>query len=381
MNFLLIAVIVLAVLTVAQILRLLDLSSKLGGKNADETTYDDNNRQGRNLLLFMILFVGSTIYMTIRWKHVILPEAASVHGADYDNLMMISMIIICTVFLITQPLLFWFSYKYRGIKGRKATYFSHNNKLEVIWTLVPAAALAVLILYGLNVWNTIMFPDTTNTETLHVEVYAKQFDWTARYAGKDNKLGKGNVRFVGGQNITGLVSKSTAEARIKELSEEIVSAQKIVDSNPNYIKVDKAQKNIEKLTKMKKVVKAIELQTTMDDLKNAEDDVQVKEIHLPVNKQVQLHFRSQDIIHSAYLPHFRVQMNCVPGALTSFAFVPNKTTQEMRDELGNQEFDYVLLCNKICGAAHYNMQIKVVVESEEEYNKWMESQKPLSASL
>ena len=96
---------------------------------------------------------------------------------------------------------------------------------------------------------------------------------------------------------------------------------------------------------------------------------------MPVNKQVLMKFRSQDVIHSAYLPHFGVQMNCVPGMNTQFAFTPTKTTKQMRSELENDEFDYVLLCNKICGAAHYNMQIKVIVESQEEYDAWLNEQK------
>lgn len=381
MNFLLIAVIVLAVLTVAQIIRLLNLSSKLGGKNADDITTGDNNRQGTNFLIFMILFMVSVFYMTYRWWDVMLPPASSEHGVEYDGLMQITMIIICLVFLITQPMLFWFAFKYRGVKGRKATFFSHNNKLELIWTVIPAVALAVLITYGLSIWNDVMFPNTKDKETIYMEVYAKQFDWTARYAGADNKLGKGNVRYVGGNNITGLVSKTTTDARLKSLSEDIASAQKIAETSKNAFKVKNAEENIKKLMKMKKSVQAIALQSTEEALMMGEDDIQVKEIHLPINKQVQMRFRSQDIIHSAYMPHFRVQMNCVPGAETLFTFTPTKTTADMKAETGDDKFEYVLMCNKICGAAHYNMQIKVVVEDEASYQKWLSEQKTLISSL
>ena len=112
--------------------------------------------------------------------------------------------------------------------------------------------------------------------------------------------------------------------------------------------------------------------------------------------------RSQDVLHSAYMPFFRAQMNCVPGMITEFAFTPNKTTEEMRQDpdiiskvkkinklraekskeliingdvaLDPYEFDFLLLCNKICGASHYNMQMKIIVESKEEYAKWMSEQ-------
>ena len=73
-------------------------------------------------------------------------------------------------------------------------------------------------------------------------------------------------------------------------------------------------------------------------------------------------------------------MNCVPGLSTQFAFTPTKTTQEMKETEG-EDFEYVLLCNKICGSAHFNMQMKFVVESEEDYNKWIASQKTLKNTL
>ncbi|MGB1294488.1 MAG: cytochrome c oxidase subunit II transmembrane domain-containing protein [Flavobacteriales bacterium] len=380
MNFLLIIVLVIAVVTIAQVLRLMELSSKIGGEDVNDVTDKDNNKQGRNLLIFGILFILAFFYQTYRWGGLALPEAASEHGVGYDNLMNVTMGIIIFVFLVTMPLLFWFSYKYRGVNGRKAVFFSHNNKLELIWTVIPAIALTVLITYGMSLWNDIMFPENPK-DSLQVEVYAKQFDWTVRYSGEDNKLGKANVRYVGGQNITGVISKSTSHARIAELSDEIKTLKTKVATNKNAIKVRKAEDDIKSISKKIDVVKAIELQTTIDDLKAAEDDIVVKELHLPIGKQVQLNFRSQDIIHSAYLPHFRVQMNCVPGANTSFTFVPTKTTEEMRTITENSEFDYVLMCNKICGAAHYNMQLKVVVESEEDYKKWLSEQKTLTASL
>ena len=135
---------------------------------------------------------------------------------------------------------------------------------------------------------------------------------------------------------------------------------------------------------------------------NGLDDVVVQELHLPVGREVIFKMRSQDVLHSAYMPHFRAQMNCVPGMITEFAFTPVTTTEEMRQNpdmiakvkkinkirkenskelVANGEealepyiFDYVLLCNKICGASHYNMQMKIVVETEEEYEQWIAQQ-------
>jgi cytochrome c oxidase subunit 2 len=155
-----------------------------------------------------------------------------------------------------------------------------------------------------------------------IEVYGKQFQWTARVAGTDNKLGNANYKLVTSKNSLGV---------------------------------------------------------DMED-ENAVDDKLVREVHLVVDKPVLLKFRSQDVIHSAFLPHFRVQMNCVPGLLTKFAFTPTQTTAEMKEQEG-EDFEYILLCNKICGAAHYNMQMTFIVETQVEYDTWITSKKTLSEKL
>ncbi len=340
-TLLIIVVAILGALAIGQAVRVFELSSAIKGSDDDVNVTDKDNRtQGLLLLLFLFLFFGAFAWMVIEWDSVTLPVAASLHGLEIDNLWAISMGVIVVAFLITQPLLFGFSYLFRGNKKRKAVYMEHNNKLELFWTGVPAVVLAGLILYGLTTWSGVMNP-TNEQEPLVVEVYAKQFGWQARYAGGDNKLGYANVRLVEGVNTLG------------------------VDA---------------------------------DDI-NSLDDVITNELHLPKDRPVLFKFRSQDVIHSAFLPHFRVQMNCVPGSKTQFQFIPNKTTAEMRNEpevvekvktineiraaKGEDpwEFDYVLMCNKICGSAHYNMQMKVVVDTQEEFDKWMKEQKSFAELL
>lgn len=300
-------------------------------------TEKDNHTQGILFALFGVFFYGLMIYCFVEYTVILLPDAASVEGEKYDQLFLLTMVLILIVQAITQFLLFYFAFKYRGIKGRKALFYADSHKLEMIWTIIPAVVLAVLVLYGLSVWNDVM--DTSDAENpLIVEVYAKQFQWEARYAGKDNTLGNANVRNIKGINTMGV---------------------------------------------------------DMTD-KNAADDIPVRELHLPKGRQVIFKFRSQDVLHSAYMPHFRAQMNCVPGMVTQFSFTPNMTTEEMRaneetmakveginkirKEKGEDtyEFDYLLLCNKICGASHYNMQMKIVVEEEADFNKWLNAQKTIT---
>ena len=338
-------ILVLIGISVWQIAKIFELSQSKK-ENTQVANDNDNRYNGQLMFAFLLFIYGITLYSFWKWGDVLLPEAASEHGSEYDNLMWISFAIIFFVQTITQALLHYFAYKYHGKKGQKALFYADNDRLEALWTIIPVITLAGLILYGLYTWTDIMSVEE-NEDALVVELYAQQFNWKARYAGNDGVLGDANVRFLqdfDGRNLVGIDA-----------------------TDPNGL-----------------------------------DDVIVQELHLPVGREVIFKMRSQDVLHSAYMPFFRAQMNCVPGMITEFAFTPNKTTSEMRldpdvvakvkkinkiraenskDLVANGEealepyvFDYLLLCNKICGASHYNMQMKIVVDTPEEFEKWMADQ-------
>jgi cytochrome c oxidase subunit 2 len=310
--------VVLGIIAISKVVSVLEMVSTAKGENSYMPNAKENRFQARLMPVFLIAYFGFIIWQLVVWGDRMLPEAASEHGVVVDELMNITWIVITPVFVITHILLFYFAWKYAYDKNRKATYFSHSNKLEVLWTAIPAIVLLVLILYGLSIWNEITTPLTAEDDKIEIELYARQFDWTARYSGEDGKFGKANVRLIEGINMLGI--DSTDE--------------------------------------------------------NAWDDKYVKaEFYLPVDKDIQFYFRAQDVIHSAFMPHFRAQMNCVPGMTTRFKFKPIKTTEEMRVITGNPEFEYYLLCNKICGAAHYNMKMEIKVVSQEDYDTWLSEQK------
>jgi cytochrome c oxidase subunit II len=318
MTILVIVAVLMVVASGVQILKVSELVATSKGAKIYEISEKESKLQGFLMLIFVILYFVAFAWQVWEWWGLRLPESASEHGLGYDNLMNVTLWFITPVFFVTHVALGWFCYKYAFSSSRKADYFTHSNKLEMIWTIIPSIALAVLILYGLSQWNTIMTPISDEEDHVLVELYAKQFDWTARYAGEDGKLGRANFKLIEGTNALG----------IDETDE------------------------------------------------NAADDKIVKgEFHLPIGKPVQFVFRAQDVMHSAYMPHFRAQMNCVPGLKTAFNFVPRKTTKEMQEITGNEDFQYILLCNKICGAAHYNMQMDIIVESQEDYDKWIAEQK------
>lgn len=348
----LLVIIVLVLLAVAlwQLSKIFDLTQVGANANSEVATDKDNTLNGYLMFAFLGFIYIFTIYSLWAWGGLILGQSASAHGPMVDTLMNISWVLIFIVQVLTQGLLHYFAFKYRGKEGQKALYFSDSNKLEMLWSIIPSVTLAGLILFGLYAWTEIMFFDEEEDHIV-VEVYAKQFSWEVRYAGEDNVLGKANVRLIEGINTMG---------------------------------VDMADPN-------------------------AQDDITATAIHLPKGKKVLFKFRSQDVLHSAYFPHFRAQMNVVPGMVTQFAFEPTVTTEDMRntkemkDKVANintiraerskdivakggealdpYEFDYLLICNKICGTSHYNMQLKVVVQEQADFDAWLKEQTVISASV
>jgi cytochrome c oxidase subunit 2 len=315
-----------------QITRVMNLRSVI----ADD---HDNDKQGKYFLAFTVFLYAMMIYCLLAMNVLMLPESASIEGEHDDNLFDITFWLIGIVQFIMQFLIFYFTYKYRGRKDRKAKFFADSHQLEIIWTIIPAVVLVVLIGYGLWQWNEVM-DLSDEKDAVVIEVYSQQFRWDARYAGEDNTLGLGNVNYIDINNL-------------------------------NTMGVD------------------------MTD-PNAQDDKQVTELVLPKGRKIHFKFRSQDVLHSAYMPHFRAQMNCVPGMVTEFGFTPKFTTEEMRlnPEVMDKtnainkirkakgedpyEFDYLLLCNKICGQAHFNMQMKITVLEQDEYDKWIAARPTLA---
>lgn len=373
-----IVVIMLALfILIVQIFNILKLISEYTGKNF----FNPNRTNARLMIVFLVLGLIGTAWEFAVHGPLTLPEAASEHGKYIDLMFDITLYLTLFVFVVTQVALFVFAYLYQEKKGKKATFYAHNNRLEVIWTVIPAIALTVLVMNGFSMWSKIT--DKAPEEALEIEVFAYQFGWKARYAGADGVLGQSNFNLISASNelgvaVTGEYTKILAEA--KETLEAAETEYEFLNRNTNptpaeaeaiadiAVKLKRAQGHYNRLL-------ALEGNKRVFD-GTGFDDIIPNEIHIPVDEPVLLRFRARDVIHSAYLPYFRVQMNCVPGMPTQFWFKPTKTTAQMREELNDPNFDYYMICAKICGAAHFNMKMKVVVESKDDYNKWIKAQKP-----
>ena len=299
---------------IGKILKVYDLSGEIQGK---KSTVNWSKIQG-------VLFVVALVFglYGVYWSYSVqgamsITEAASEHGKDIDFMFNITLIITTIVFIITHILLFGFSFKYRGSEKKKAYFYPHNNAVERLWTIIPAITLTILVLLGFFTWRNITNVSKTDQDkALKLEVTGEQFKWSIRYSGNDNLIGLRNYKLTTPTNNLGI----------------------------DYTK------------------------------RESHDDQLAGEIVLPVNRPVRVTVNSKDVLHSFYISDFRVQVNAVPGMPTYFQFTPIYTTAQMREKLNNPKFDYILLCAKICGSGHYNMQAKVTVVSDAEYQAWITKQ-------
>jgi len=315
MSLIIVLSVVLILAILFMIFRVSNLVSIAKGKSASKI--DPNNSiHGFLFVVFMVLsLVGFFWYSYAHFDSYTLP-IASVHGKRTDELFWITMGVTVVAFVIISIVMFVFIFQYRYKEGRKAKFYPDNHYLELTWTIIPAIVLAVLIFTGLKAWNDITGEASKDAEV--IELVAQQFAWTARYPGvKDNQLGKVNY--------------------------------KLIDNFGNEFGLDLKDKN------------------SFDDFKSLE-------LHLPKGKEILLKIRAKDVLHSVFLPHFRVKMDAVPGMPTQFKFIVTKSTEDMRTETGNPNFNYELACTEICGRGHFSMKMSVIVHEEEDYERWKASQ-------
>lgn len=299
---------------IGKILKVYEISREMQG-----TKSSFNFRRFQGVLLGILLIVG--LY-GVYWSYSVqgamsVHESASEHGLEIDFMFNITLILTTIVFILTHIALFGFSFKYRGSDNKKAYFYPHNDSLEKIWTITPAIALTIMVILGFFTWRSItIVSEADKKSAINIEVTGEQFKWSLRYGGADNQIGLRNYKLTTPTNGLGIDFKD----------------------------------------------------------QKSWDDKLTSEIVIPINKPVRFIIGSKDVLHSFYMPDFRVQMNAVPGMPTSFQFTPRLTTAQMREKRNNPKYDYVLLCAKICGAGHYNMQAKVTVVSEAEYATWLAKQ-------
>ncbi len=211
-----------------------------------------------------------------------LPEQASTYAPKIDGMFHLIMWITGVVFVIVEAILLYFLWRYRHREGQPAHYTHGNNRLEVVWTIVPALICVMLALLSRRIWDEIK--EEMPHDALQIQVTGEQFAWNFRYPGADGKFG------------------------------------------------------------------------TPDDI------ITLNQLHFPVGKPVVVELTSKDVIHSFFLPEFRVKQDAVPGMKTHIWFE------------GNRVGHWEIACAELCGLGHFRMKGFVTVDTPEDYQKWLAEQ-------
>lgn len=330
--------VILILIVLVQVGKVTELTAQIKGEN--EVLRDNSKWNGWLSVAFMIIFLSGVFISAYEYKNEMMGygphQAASAHGSALDDMFNITLVLTGIVFVLCHIALFWFAYKYRWQEGRKAQFIAHDNRLELIWTAVPAVVMTILVVRGLNAWNMVMADVKQDEDYIEIEATGQQFNWIIRYPGPDGKLGARNFKLTKPNNQLGM---------------------------------------------------------DFTDPKTWDDVIPGQELYLPVGKKVRVRITAKDVLHNFYLPHFRVKMDAVPGMPTYFIFTPIKTTSEYRNELRKydeynlpsdaadptgpkrwENFEYELACAELCGKGHYSMKRILRVVSQEEFDAWYKKQ-------
>lgn len=227
------------------------------------------------------------------------PPNFTTGGAQIDGLLNFIFWLTFVVFIAVQAVFVVYLVKYRRREGQRAYYCHGNNLLEIVWTSIPVLIFLGLAIYSNRLWAEIH--SDPPADALQVNVSAFQFGWDFRYPGADGKLGSVEIEKISNENKFGIPEDDEA----------------------------------------------------------GKDDFTSSELVIPYGKPIHIVLNSRDVIHSFYVPFFRLYQDAVPGRTISWVWF-------RVERPGNFE----LACSQLCGTGHYNMKAPIRVVSQEEYDKW-----------
>ena len=247
-----------------------------------------------------------------------MPPAASAHAGEIDQMMVLVHWLMLVLFVGWGAFFLYVLVKFRRGANPKASYLGAKGKLSKgLEVAVAVIEVVLLVFYAIPAWARRVSSLPAESEAVVVRVVGQQFAWEVHYPGPDGKFGRTDVKLVSADNPLGL-DRSDPDAK--------------------------------------------------DDF-NSEN-----QLHVQVNRPVLVHLSSKDVIHSFGLYEMRVKQDAVPGLQIPVWFIPTVTTAEMRQKLANPMFDYEISCSQLCGLGHFRMRGFVVVDSAEDYQKFIADQ-------
>jgi cytochrome c oxidase subunit 2 len=247
-----------------------------------------------------------------------MPPAASAHAGEIDQMMVLVHWLMLVLFVGWGAFFLYVLVRFRRGANPRANYLGAKGKLSKgLEVAVAVVEVVLLVFYAIPAWARRVQNLPSESEAVVVRVVGQQFAWEVHYPGPDGKFGRTDVKLVSADNPLGL-DRRDPDAK--------------------------------------------------DDF-NSEN-----QMHVQVNRPVLVHLSSKDVIHSFGLYEMRVKQDAVPGLQIPVWFIPTVSTAEMRARTGKADFDYEIACSQLCGLGHFRMRGFLVVDSADDYQKWMADQ-------
>lgn len=277
----------------------------------------------------LTLLAGVILTLVSLWygqNHGLLPEAASDEAALIDGLFNSMMTVSIGLFILVQGVLIISAIRFRRRAGDNTDGppIHGNIPLEIVWTAIPAVIVLVIGVYSFDIYKAM-----------------GGFDPQAA-----TDPGIAQVAMLPGESATGLIDPSS-QPKPRHMHNHValgVGAFPEDEGRPADVTID---------------VMGLQYAWIFT---YPDSGVTSGEMHIPVNKEVQLNIKAQDVLHAFWLPEFRLKQDAIPGRDTELRFVPR--------HIGT----YPVICAELCGAYHGAMNTKLYVQSQEEYDSWLQEQ-------
>ncbi|MGE3805338.1 MAG: cytochrome c oxidase subunit II [Gemmataceae bacterium] len=288
-----------------------------------------------SIVFGLVLFLCGLSFVIAPMMGWWLPKNVSTFGPAVDNLFYLILGITGFFFILTEALLVYNMWAYTHKEGEKSLYIHSHHGLEIFWTAVPGAILLLLAILQISTWAEIKYQSSMPDPDVIMEVSARQFEWRVRYPNEPEQ--KELVK----QGPQGWEKGKPPPARVR----------------------------------------------SWVDAPHLDDIHVVNEIHTWQNAKVRVYLKTQDVLHSFYLPNLRLKQDAVPGKVIPVWFQVDKdynTAYDPKLKRWVDGFDpstgkhdqphqvWDLACAELCGWGHYKMQGRLFVHKDkEDYLSWL----------
>lgn len=270
----------------------------------------------------LTMLAGIALTLVSLWygqNHGLMPVEASKDAAAIDGLFNTMMVVSTGIFLLVEGVLVICLVKFRRRAGDETDgpHIEGNVPLEIVWTAIPAVIVLIIGVYSFDVYNAMggFDPEAANDPGV---VQVAMADGASQMMPPQHR---------GHQHMALGIGASPEHAdHPADLSVNVLGMQYAwIFTYPG-------------------------------------SGITSGELHIPVNKDIKLEMKAQDVIHAFWLPEFRLKQDVLPGQDVELRFVPTRVG------------DYPIVCAELCGAYHGGMVSRLYVQTQEDFDQWLQSQ-------